>query len=211
MTATTRPGARGRLIVFEGIDGTGKSTQLGLVADALRRRGYPVVVTREPTDGPYGRQIRELYANRGGCSREEELELFLADRRHHVETVLQPALATGRIILCDRYYLSTVAYQGANGLDVDTILARNRFAPEPDLAILFEAPVALGIDRIIASRGERLNDFEKVEGLTRVAAIFAALDLPWIRRIDAAQPIETVRDAILSLILPLLPPPPAAD
>jgi len=211
MNRTTHPSARGRLIVFEGIDGTGKSTQLRLVADALRQRGYPVVITREPTEGPYGRKIRALYANRGECSREEELDLFIADRRHHVDEVLQPALDSGRIILCDRYYLSTAAYQGANGLDLDTIFARNRFAPVPDLAILFEAPVALGIERITASRGEHLNDFEKTESLTRVAEIFAALDLPYIRRINAAQPIETVRDQILSLILPLLPTPSSAD
>ncbi|MGB5230176.1 MAG: dTMP kinase [Desulfoprunum sp.] len=211
MNRTNHPPARGRLIVFEGIDGTGKSTQIRLVADALRQRGYPVVTTREPTDGPYGLKIRALYANRGECSQGEELELFIADRRHHVDELLQPALETGRIILCDRYYLSTAAYQGANGMDVDTILARNRFAPVPDLAILFEAPVALGIERITASRGEHLNDFEKADGLTRVAAIFAALDLPYIRRINAALPIETVRDEILSLILPLLPTPSSAD
>lgn len=211
MNPTPLPPARGRLIVFEGIDGTGKSTQLRLVALALRQRGYPVIATREPTEGPYGRRIRALYADRGGCSREEELDLFIADRRDHVEALLQPGLAAGKIILCDRYYLSTAAYQGANGMDVGTILARNRFAPVPDLAILFEAPIALGIERITASRGEGLNDFEKVEGLTRVAKIFAALDLPYIRRIDAAQPIDTVRDTILALILPLLPPPSAAN
>jgi dTMP kinase len=198
------PVATGRLIVFEGTDGTGKSTQIKLLADELSRRGHRVVATREPTQGPYGQQIRKLYLDRGSCTREEELELFIADRRMHVEELLQPSLQSGRIVLCDRYFLSTAAYQGANGMDVESILARHSFAPKPDLAILFEAPVALGIERITCGRGENLNDFEKVENLIRVSEIFAALDLPYIRKIDATQPIEAVRETILSLVLPLL-------
>lgn len=205
------PVATGRLIVFEGTDGTGKSTQIGLLADELSRRGHRVVATREPTQGPFGQQIRKLYLNRGSCTREEELELFIADRRMHVEELLQPALQSGKIVLCDRYFLSTAAYQGANGMDVASILARHGFAPEPDLAILFEAPVTLGIERITGGRGDQLNDFEKVDNLIRVSEIFAALDLPYIRRIDATQPIEAVRETILSLVLPLLATSPAVD
>lgn len=197
------PVASGRLIVFEGTDGTGKSTQIRLLADELSRRGHSVIATREPTQGPYGQRIRKLYLDRGSCSREEELELFIADRRMHVEELLQPALQSGQIVLCDRYFLSTAAYQGANGMDVAAILARHAFAPEPDLAILFEAPVTLGIARITGGRGDRLNDFEQVDNLIRVSAIFASLDLPYIRRIDAARPIEAVHDTILAMVLPL--------
>lgn len=194
----------GLLIVFEGTDGTGKSTQLQLLAQALQDQGLPVVITREPTEGAYGRQIRELYANRQAVSLDEELNLFLADRKEHVEQLLTPALHSGMIILCDRYYLSTVAYQGAAGLDVNHILARNAFAPVPDLALLFHAPIQTGIRRITQGRGEELNDFEKEDYLRQVAAIFSQLELPFIRRINAARTIEAIHCEVLGLVQPLI-------
>ncbi|MBU1234807.1 MAG: dTMP kinase [Proteobacteria bacterium] len=194
----------GLLIVFEGTDGTGKSTQLQLLAQALRDKGWPVLITYEPTDGVYGKQIRELYAHRDTVSREEELNLFLADRREHVEQLLTPALKSGKIVLCDRYYLSTVAYQGAAGLDPEIILARNGFAPVPDLALLFHAPIHTGVKRITQGRGEELNDFEKEDYLQQVATMFAQINLPFIRRIDAARSIEAIHCDVLNLVQPLL-------
>ena len=100
----------GKLIVFEGIDGTGKSTQLTLLEKVLRELQIPVVSTREPTEGTYGRRIRALYTDRGSFSLQDELQLFLADRREHVRECIAPALAAGKIVLCDRYVLSTIAY-----------------------------------------------------------------------------------------------------
>ena len=128
--------SRGVLIVFEGIDGTGKSTQLALLSSSLKKDGYDVITTREPTDGRYGRQIRALYSNRVSVSREQELDLFLSDREEHVNEVIGPSLALKRIVLCDRYFLSTAAYQGAAGFDPLAIIERNNFAPMPDLALL---------------------------------------------------------------------------
>jgi dTMP kinase len=84
---------RGILIAMEGIDGTGKSTQLRLLGRYLRDKGCSVIETREPTNGPYGRKIRELYVDRGKYSVEQELELFIEDRRQHVREVIEPALA----------------------------------------------------------------------------------------------------------------------
>ncbi|MDP3481255.1 MAG: dTMP kinase [Desulfoprunum sp.] len=196
--------SKGLLIVFEGIDGTGKSTQLALLAEELSKRGYPVVTTREPTSGRYGQEIRKLYLDRTSCSPAEELRLFIEDRRQHVREVLAPALANGKIVLCDRYFLSTVAYQGANGFAVEEILAQNSFAPEPDLALLFQAPLAVGISRITGERGDILNDFEKAETLARVAEIFNSLTHPSIRKIDAAGPMAVVQENVLSVVLPLL-------
>ncbi|MDH3776874.1 MAG: dTMP kinase, partial [Desulfobulbaceae bacterium] len=100
----------GLFIVFEGIDGTGKSTQLHLLAEKLRQLGYAVVATREPTNGPYGQKIRKLFVDRGSVSQEEELELFIADRDQHVKEIIKPALSDGCVVICDRYYLSTIAY-----------------------------------------------------------------------------------------------------
>lgn len=199
--------AKGRLIVFEGIDGTGKSTQLQLLAEELRNRGFAVQTTREPTNGPYGQKIRNLYQNRGNCTPAEELDLFLEDRRQHVTEVINPALQKGTIVLCDRYFFSTAAYQGANGFDVGEIIELNKFAPDPDLTLLFQAPLAVGILRITRERGDTLNDFEKVENLARVAEIFDALSHPSIRKVDATGSINAVRERVLALILPLLSAP----
>jgi len=187
------------LVAFEGIDGTGKSTQIRLLAELLRDMGHTVQLTREPTDGPVGQRIRELYASRAQVSKDEELELFIDDRRQHVAEIIQPALAAGQIVLTDRYYLSTAAYQGAAGLDPAEIIRRNElFAPVPDLVILLVVPPALGIKRIRTLRGEALNAFEQEAELKRVAAIFDLLDQHYIKRIDATQSVAAVKQAVFA-------------
>lgn len=196
---------RGKLIVFEGTDGTGKSTQLRLLGDYLQDKGHSILTTREPTEGHHGQKIRSLYMDRDRYSREEELELFLADRREHVQQVLAPALEQGKVILCDRYFLSTVAYQGARGFDPEHILELNHFAPDPDLALLFQVPLDTGLSRITSGRGEELNDFEQRDNLARVAAIFSAIKRPYIRPIDARGPIAEVHRLVIECVCPLLP------
>jgi len=191
---------KGMLIVFEGIDGTGKSTQLNLLADALQSKGYPVLTTREPTNGTFGKKIRTLFDKRNQVTKEEELELFLQDRREHVKDLIAPCLAEKKIVLCDRYYLSTIAYQGAAGFDIAEIGRKNSFAPEPDLALLFHMSSKVSIKRITKIRGDALNDFEQEETLRKVAKIFDELSFPYIRRIDATRSIESVHHAVLSLV-----------
>jgi dTMP kinase len=194
----------GRLIVFEGTDGCGKSTQVHLLKGSLSALGFSVLATREPTDGTYGRRIRALYNHRSACNADEELELFLADRREHVSQLLEPALAEGKIVLCDRYFLSTAAYQGARGHDPEDILRRNHFAPDPDLALLFQLPLDLGLQRITSGRCQRPNDFEQLEELKKVAAIFAGIDRPYIRKIPASGSIDTVHNRVMAEVAPLL-------
>ena len=201
----------GLLIVFEGTDGTGKSTQVRLLGEYLQNKGYPVVVTREPTEGPYGQKIRALYTRRDSASGEEELDLFLADRQEHVEQVLAPALAQGRIVLCDRYFLSTAAYQGARGFDPEVILQLNHFAPEPDLALLFQAPLTLGAARITSGRGEQPNDFEQLDNLRRVATIFSTIKRSYIQPIDASGSIQEVHHLVCEHVRPLLAAIPAVQ
>lgn len=197
---------KGLLIVFEGIDGTGKSTQMSLLAAHLKKNGFAVIETREPTDGQFGKQIRALYANRNGVSREQELELFLADRLEHVQNLLIPALKEEKIILCDRYFFSTAAYQGAAGhtFSPEEIIEKNSFAPTPDLALLFCAPPQVGIQRITSGRGESLNDFEQEATLRQVAAVFDSLKSPCIERIDATGSIESIHQSVLRAVTPLL-------
>jgi dTMP kinase len=231
---------KGLLIVFEGIDGTGKSTQMLLLARYLREKGLVVIETREPTNGQFGQKIRALYTNRNGISPEQELELFLADRREHVQNVLAPALREGKVVLCDRYFLSTAAYQGvvghpssipgacdtmpsmavgrsssipgacdtmpsmAVGFSPTEIIAKNDFAPTPDLALLFCATPQLGIERITKGRGDTLNDFEQEATLRKVAAIFDSLDFPYITRINASGSIASIHQSVLQAVTPLL-------
>ena len=195
---------RGILIVFEGTDGTGKSTQLSLLADYLQQHAYPVVTTREPTEGPFGQKIRALYQNRGDCTPRQELELFLADRKEHIDTLIEPALSSGKIVLCDRYYLSTIAYQGAIGFDIDELIRLNSFAPIPDIALLFHASLDTSQHRITDGRGETLNDFEQIDNLEKVSAIFDSLKMPFIQRINAQGSIEDVQKRVLEQIEPIL-------
>lgn len=196
---------KGILIAIEGIDGTGKSTQVGLLARYLRGRGCEVVETREPTNGPYGKRIRELFVNRGSCTLEEELALFIEDRRQHVREVIAPGLAQGRIVLTDRYYFSTAAYQGAAGMEPAAVFAKNKFAPRPDLVLLLTMQPESSLVRIRESRGEELNDFEQEDQLRRVAELFASFGDPCIVRIAADDSLENVareiRQAVDRLLL----------
>lgn len=194
----------GKLIIFEGTDGVGKSTQIQILADHLIEKGYDVVTTFEPTNGSYGQKIRTLYSDRGAVTKEEELQLFLDDRKEHVKTFLTPSLKQGKIVLCDRYYLSTAAYQGANGLNVEEILAQNSFAPEPDIALLLQMPVQEGRERITSLRGEKTNDFEKREMLEKVSTIFNSLNFPYIVKINAAQNVDAVHLDIVTKVTSLL-------
>ena len=188
----------GLLIVFEGIDGTGKSTQITMLANCLEQQGFDVVGTREPTDGLYGKKIRKLYSNRDSVSKQEELDLFLQDRRDHVENLINPALHQGKVVLTDRYYLSTAAYQGAAGMDVEEILAMNEaFAPLPDLAIIIELPPKESVLRIEKYRKESLNDFEQEDSLRHVAQVFSSINRSFIRRIDGQNNIDEVHQAVM--------------
>jgi dTMP kinase len=196
---------RGTLIVFEGLDGCGKSTQLRRAAQSLAARGHDIIVTREPTDGPWGRRIREMARSGVAVAPETELEWFFEDRRVHMREVVEPALIAGRIVLSDRSYISTVAYQGARGLDPAKILAESQaeFA-RPDLVLLFEISAKEGLARVHARGGETEPVFENLDFLERVAAIFESLEVDGLRRIDASRSEEEIAadvSTILDLIL----------
>src|SRR5512140_1717894 len=140
---------RGLLIVLEGIDGSGKTTQARALLRRLRRRGRKAVFFREPTRGRWGREIKRLAARADSLTPEEELELFVKDRRENVEKNLVPALAAGKVVVLDRYYFSTIAYQGAKGIDVRRIRRMNEaFAIPPDLVIILDVDAPAGLARI---------------------------------------------------------------
>ncbi len=196
------PGSgRGYLIAIEGIDGTGKSTLAGELAGALERRGRAVTLSFEPTRGPHGRRIREL-AGAGGerVSAQEELELFIADRREHVAQVIAPALAAGHVVILDRYYYSTMAYQGARGVDPAAIERRHEFAPRPDLLVILELPVDEALERITAKRGSIPDLFEGAEYLTQVDRLFRGIEHPNLMRLDARLPTAETVAAIVGRV-----------
>ena len=193
----------GTLIVFEGIDGCGKSTQLSRLAERLRGQGIEPVVTREPTDGPWGRKIRAMAQSGEAVAPEDELEWFFEDRRDHMREVVTPGLEAGRIVLSDRSYLSTVAYQGARGLDAAKILADSEAEFErPDLVLLFELSPEAGLARVDARGGTREPVFENLPFQQRVAEVFATLDVDGLVRIDADRDEDTIAADVRAAVSP---------
>ena len=157
--------------------------------------------TREPTDGPTGRRIREMLRSGTTLAPEIELAWFCEDRREHVTAVIRPALEAGRVVITDRYYFSTVAYQAARGLDPQTIRAQCEAEfPIPDLVILLEVEVSEGLDRARV-RGSPLDpDFEREDFLEQVADQFAALVGEMIERVDGAADPDTVAGIIATRV-----------
>jgi dTMP kinase len=176
----------GFLIAIEGIDGAGKTTQAHHVQEVLQARKLAVIRTKEPTTGHWGQVLRDS-ALTGRLSIEEEVEAFIKDRKEHVEQTINPALREGKIVIVDRYYFSTAAYQGARGVDPDELIRKNEsFAPEPDLLVLLDIEPKAGLQRI-KTRGDRANHFEKTGTLRKARDIFLRIKKPYLLRIDAAQ------------------------
>jgi dTMP kinase len=204
------PNRNGWLFIFEGIDGAGKSIQLEAAAEWLEAKNLPVRRLHEPTAGPVGTQIRELAGSgRDSVTPEEEYRLFVEDRRWNVDNHILPSLASGEIILMDRYYISTIAYQGALGLDPVRIRRENEaFAPVPDRVFLLDLPPAHAHQRIRESRGDEPNLFERTEYLTKVARNFRRLRMPSLLRIDALLPPDAIQYVIRQDFIRLLDLPP---
>src|SRR5256885_2845431 len=144
---------RGRFITFEGLDGTGKSTQLNLLAEHLRKKGFPVVTTREPGGTPIGQRIRSILldSRTAGLSALADMGLMFADRAQDIERVILPALKQGKFVLCDRYTDSSEAYQGyGRGIGSETVLAMHKLLCRdlwPDLTILLQFDLESSIAR----------------------------------------------------------------
>jgi dTMP kinase len=155
---------QGLLITFEGIDGSGKSTQLALCAQALQASDHGVVITRNPGGTPFGLELREiLLHSKQTVFPISELLLFIADRAQHMDEVVFPALAAGNMVLCDRHMDSTLAYQGyGRGLSIETIRELNQIAiqgKKPDLTLLFDAD-----PDILAQRVTQRGQADRLEG-----------------------------------------------
>ncbi len=181
-------------IAFEGIDGSGKTTQALLLTGALTSAGRGVLMTAEPSKGPYGAQIRALPAR---LNPEEEERLFRRDRADHVRRVIRPALLAGKIVITDRYYYSSAAYQGARGLDPEEIIRVNQtFAPTPDLTFVLHISVDAALRRIHTCRKQAPSIFEKREDLLRTLTVYEGFTSPEIVRVSAERSQEEVSGLI---------------
>ena len=188
----------GILIAFEGIDGTGKSTQCRMLSELLTKKKISNIVFAEPTKGKWGMKIRKLLSEgRKGISPEEELKLFINDRKEDVEINIQPALNAGKVVLMDRYYFSTAAYQGALGFDPQKIKADNEnFAPQPDLILIFHNSPEKSLERIASAREEK-SAFERSDYLINVQKIFKSFTGSRIRFISSDATLEEVHEQVL--------------
>jgi len=196
----------GILLAFEGIDGGGKTTQAKLLQQHLLKLELDVVYSFEPTDGQYGRRIRQGLLEHQRFSPEEELELFRLDRLEHVKTLIQPALSRGAVVIVDRYYYSSMAYQGSRNYKTPHEIhdLMTAFAPTPDLTLIFEVNLDTALSRIINVRNDLPNLMEKRENLAHVKAVFDQINLPEIVRIDSSPDVDQVFDAVKQVVLPLL-------
>ncbi len=192
---------RGILIVFEGIDGTGKSTQCGLLAKSLNEMQVPNIALAEPTRGAWGMKIRKLLSDgRKGISPQEELSWFINDRKEDIAMNIMPALKENMAVLMDRYYFSTAAYQGALGLEPDQIRLENeKFAPIPDRVLIFLASPEKCLERIESSRDQK-STFEKLDYLKNVQKIFKSFNGPNIRFIESIGSVSEVHKKVLTEI-----------
>ena len=189
---------RGILVALEGIDGAGKSTQAQRLASIFSTQGYPVASFREPTQSPWGRRLREAMATgRRVLAPSQELDLFLQDRHYDVTVNLLPALAACQLVFLDRYYFSTMAYQGALGIDPEYIRRLNEtFAPVPDLVFILLIPPAEALRRIRQGRAQTADAFEREDYLLRVDEIFRTLRGSSIHHIAAEQHSEMVTQVL---------------
>ncbi len=201
----------GLFITFEGVEGAGKTTALSYIHNQLTEAGYQVIRTREPGGIEISEKIREIILDKSHTEMEARTEalLYAAARRQHLVERVLPALAEGKIVLCDRFIDSSLAYQGyARGLGIEEVYEMNRFAigdAMPDLTILFRIDPEKGLARIQANQGREQNrlDLEKLDFHQKVYEAYELLLERFpdrIQAIDADQPVESVQENCLHVI-----------
>ncbi len=190
-------------IVFEGIDGSGTTTQAKLLFNTLQKKRIDSVLTAEPTDGPIGSYIRTVLSGKEKISSRALQLLFFADREDHLQKKILPALKKGKIVLSDRYFLSTLAYASLSN-DDEFFFQIAQFFPNPDITIFLDTPTKVALKRI-DKRGEKKELFEKKELLNKITLGYQKYiqTIPEEKRliIDGTQSIDDVAQSILEFVL----------
>ncbi len=196
---------KGMFITFEGADGCGKTTQMKLLAEYLEEKRVSVVITREPGGKGLGEKVREILLNYDGpVSDRCESFLFLADRAQNIDTIVNPAVEEGKIVLCDRHIDSTVAYQGyGRGLDIERIKMLNNIATnwrKPDLTLVFDIDVETSMKRVGAEKDRMESAGIEFHNRVREGYLEIAKQEPQrIKVIDASKSIEEIHREVIKI------------
>lgn len=190
---------KGKLIVIEGIDGSGKSTCAKNLTEKLNSINIKTIYTFEPTHSHYGAKLRDGMLSED-LDAEEELLLFVKDRKEHIEYMIKPALEEGYFIILDRYFYSSIAYQGAKGIDINRIINMHKgFIIKPDIVFIFHLPIDIALNRIISKRGIA-DRFENETYLKKVDKIFHSFNEPFIYHIDTDKDIKIINDELFNIL-----------
>ena len=197
---------KGLFITFEGADGCGKTTQIKMLKDYLENSGYDVVLTREPGAKGLGEKVREILLNYDGeVSDRCESFLFLADRAQNIDTIVNPAVKAGKIVLCDRHIDSTAAYQGyGRGLDLERINMLNKLAADgkmPDLTLVFDIDVETSMQRVGKNKDRMESAGVEFHNKVRNGYLeIAKLNPERVKVIDGRETIEKVFENVKSVV-----------
>lgn len=201
---------RGLFITFEGADGCGKTTQLNLLEKYLKDKGLDVIVTREPGAKGLGEKFREILLNYDGIVSDRcESFLFLADRAQNIDTIVKPAVSSGKIVLCDRHIDSSVAYQGyGRGLDIQQIKNLNTIAAGgmlPDLTLVFDIDIETSMQRVGNNKDRMENSGIDFFNRVRNGYLELAKQEPdRIKVVNSTGAIDTIQKEVIKIITPLL-------
>lgn len=192
---------QGLFICIEGLDGSGKTTQAKILVKNLMKQGYTALYTAEPTNGKIGKLIRRYLHGERRVSGIIEALLFAADRFEHVSEEIRPALAEGKIVVSDRYVYSSMAYQGASGIDVEWIKMINKYILKPDLAIFIDVAPEVVLQRI--RRKKTIMEDLKTQRMVR-EVYMKLVESGELKRVDGNKPKENLAREILSICLDAL-------
>ena len=197
---------RGLFITFEGVDGCGKTTQMNLLADFLRNKGFDVIITREPGAKGLGEKIREILLHYDGeVSSKAESFLFLADRAQHIDIVVNPAVEQGKIVLCDRHTDSTIAYQGyGRNVDIEKLKYLNNLATgdrKPDLTFVFDIDIETSMSRVGKEKDRMESAGTEFFNRVRTGYLDIAKQEPnRVKVINSTKSISEISEEVVSVV-----------